>query len=136
MSGGGLFTATALLLAVLGCYGSINVGKTPDDAGSASCGDNVCASSETCATCAVDCGACSTHSVDLAWMPSTTANVTYNVYRGTATGGPYGSLMSGLTTTSTTDNAVNAATSYFYVVRAANSVGESDNSNEIEATIP
>jgi fibronectin type 3 domain-containing protein len=59
----------------------------------------------------------------------------YNVYRGTATGGPYtlitSSPVAGPTYTDTT--AVNSTT-YYYVVTAVNSVGESLRSNEAYAT--
>jgi mannan endo-1,4-beta-mannosidase len=106
------------------------------DGSTATCGNGTCEAAETCASCASDCGACSSHSVALNWNASTTAGVTYNLYRGTATGGPYSSLQTALSTTSATDAAVKASTKYFYVVRAANSAGESANSNEIEADIP
>jgi hypothetical protein len=96
----------------------------------------MCEAAESCMSCTADCGACSSHSVALSWGASTTPGVTYNVYRGTSTGGPYAQFQSGLTALTSTDAAVTAATKYFYVVRAQNANGESVNSNEIEADIP
>jgi hypothetical protein len=76
------------------------------------------------------------HSVALNWNASTTPDVTYNVYRGTASGGPYSMVMNGITATSATDSSVSSATTYYYTVRAQNSAGESTDSNEIPAAIP
>jgi hypothetical protein len=76
------------------------------------------------------------HSVSLQWVASSTPGVTYNLYRGTVSGGPYTVVQSGITTVSTTDSNVTSGTTYYYVVRAADSDGESANSNEIPAAIP
>ena len=83
-------------------------------------------------------GPTSQHSVDLSWDPSTSQVAGYNVYRGTHSGGPYSRVNSSLeTSTSFTDNSVQAGLTYFYVARAvdANSQ-ESVPSNEVSAVIP
>jgi hypothetical protein len=80
-----------------------------------------------------------THGVTLNWVASTSANVAgYNVYRATATGGPYTkvnvSLVAGLTYT---DSLVAAGQTYFYIVRAVDSSdNESSNSIEAKGSIP
>ena len=62
----------------------------------------------------------SIHSVSLTWIASTSSNVTsYNVYRGTTSGGPYTKLTSVPgTVTSYTDNAVQSGLTYYYVATA------------------
>jgi len=76
--------------------------------------------------------------VILGWSASTTASVTYNVYRSTTQGGPYtpGTLLTSLPagTLTYTDNTVTHGTTYYYVVTAVdgNSI-ESVNSNEVSA---
>jgi fibronectin type 3 domain-containing protein len=64
--------------------------------------------------------------------------VSYNVYRGTTSGGPYTNIGSVTATQNTfTDSTVSSGTTYYYVVRAviANNL-ESTNSNEVSATTP
>jgi fibronectin type 3 domain-containing protein len=78
------------------------------------------------------------HSASLSWTGSkTTGVVGYNVYRGTASGGPYaqvGSLDAGLTYM---DSAVSAGQTYYYVVTAVDSTGaESVFSNQAQAVVP
>lgn len=79
------------------------------------------------------------HSVTLSWAASTSSVAGYNIYRSTASGGPYttilnSSLVTGLTFTDTT---VQAGTTYYYVVVAVNSNGvESSDSNQASATVP
>ncbi len=76
------------------------------------------------------------HSVTLNWVASTTPGVTYNVYR-RSTSGTYSSpLASSISTTSYTDSTVQSGQTYYYVVTAANSGGESARSNEAPAAIP
>lgn len=70
--------------------------------------------------------------VSLTWNASSGAT-SYNVKRGTATGGPYTTIHSP-TTNSYTDTTVTNGTPYFYVVSAVNSGGESANSSEATAT--
>jgi hypothetical protein len=70
--------------------------------------------------------------VALTWNASTGAT-SYNVKRGTATGGPYTTINSP-STTSYTDTTVTNGTPYYYVVSAVNSAGESANSSQVSAT--
>jgi hypothetical protein len=77
-------------------------------------------------------------SVGLSWSaPSSTggAAVSYNVYRGAASGGEGTTpFVTGLSTTSYTDKAVSNGTTYYYTVTAVNPTGESPASNEASAT--
>lgn len=77
------------------------------------------------------------HSVDVSWTASTSTNVvSYNIYRGTISGGPYTLIGSASTTTFTDGNALSGLT-YFYVVTAVDNNGiESVFSSEAPATIP
>jgi fibronectin type 3 domain-containing protein len=62
----------------------------------------------------------------------------YNIYRSTVTGGPY-TLLVNVTTTSYVDPASGLApgTTYFYVVKAVNSIGqEGPTSAEVSGTLP
>ena len=78
------------------------------------------------------------HKVNLSWAPSKSTVAGYNVYRGTATGGPYSKLNSGsIVTTSYSDATVKSGSSYFYVTTAVNSAAvESIKSNEVRTAIP
>jgi hypothetical protein len=79
------------------------------------------------------------HSSTLNWVASTSSNVTgYNIYRGTASGGPYTRVNSTLVAAVTyTDGTVQAGQTYFYVVTAVDSnSNESAYSNQAQATIP
>ena len=78
------------------------------------------------------------HSVALNWTASASSNVVgYNVYRGTASGGPYGELNSGIAATTDTDSTVQGGQTYYYVVTAIDSSGvESAYSNQVIATVP
>ena len=77
--------------------------------------------------------ATSSSKINLAW--STVSGATsYTVKRATVTGGPYTALASGLTAPSFTDSALTPATTYYYVVTATNTGGESANSTEASAT--
>jgi fibronectin type 3 domain-containing protein len=71
--------------------------------------------------------------VSLSWNASATAT-SYAVKRATVSGGPYTTVVSNLTTTNYTDTGLVNGTTYFYVVTASNSVGESGNSNQAPAT--
>jgi fibronectin type 3 domain-containing protein len=70
--------------------------------------------------------------VTLAWSASATAT-RYNVKRSTTSGGPYTQLAAP-TATGYTDSAVTNGTTYYYVVSAVNSSGESANSAQVSAT--
>lgn len=79
----------------------------------------------------------SSGSVDLDWTASTTADVTYRVYRSSSspvdvTAG--NRLATDLTTTAYTDSTVVAGTTYYYVVTAMSASGESTASNEVSVT--
>jgi fibronectin type 3 domain-containing protein len=70
--------------------------------------------------------------VSLSWSASSGAT-SYNVMRGTANGGPY-TTISSPTTTSYSDTGLTNATTYYYVVTAANANGASGDSNQASAT--
>ncbi|HEU4386952.1 MAG TPA: family 16 glycoside hydrolase, partial [Blastocatellia bacterium] len=69
--------------------------------------------------------------VALSWNASAGAT-SYNVKRSTTSGGPY-TLIAGVTSTSFTNTGLTNGTTFFYVVSALNSAGESPNSNEASA---
>ena len=68
----------------------------------------------------------------LTWTASGGAT-SYNVKRGTASGGPYTTVGSPAGTTYA-DTSLTNATPYYYVVTAVNAMGESGNSNQATAT--
>ena len=70
--------------------------------------------------------------VTLSWSGSAGAT-SYNVQRSTTNGGSYTTVASP-TTTSYTDTGLSNGTTYYYVVAAVNSIGESGNSNQASAT--
>jgi hypothetical protein len=78
------------------------------------------------------------HTVAIAWSPSPSTGVAYyNVYRGTASGGPYSLLGSNVTATSYADSTVQSGATYFYVTTAVDARRvESVYSNEFPAVIP
>lgn len=79
------------------------------------------------------------HSVSLSWVASVSPNIAgYNVYRGTATGGPFTKLNSSLLTNlSYTDSNVTSGQTYYYVTTAVNTSNvESGDSNEAAAAVP
>ncbi len=71
--------------------------------------------------------------VTLSWNASSGAS-SYNVKRATTSGGPYTTIASGVTSTSLANSGLTNGTTYFYVVSAVNSSGESGNSNQASAT--
>ena len=77
------------------------------------------------------------HSVDLSWSASG-SEAGYFVYRSTKAGGPYANLTaSAIASTSFTDSSVQSGATYFYVTTSVDSNGsESDDSNEVRASIP
>ena len=95
------------------------------------------ASATVCSTPAAPSGlsaAAGNAQVTLAWTASSGAT-TYNVKRSTVSGGPYSIIASGVTTTSYIDTAgLTNGTTYYYVVSAVNSCGESGNSAQVTAT--
>lgn len=70
--------------------------------------------------------------VDLSWSASSGAD-SYQVKRGTTSGGPYATVAT-VSSTSYSDTSVTNGTTYYYVVSAVNSAGESANSAQVEAT--
>lgn len=75
-----------------------------------------------------------TGQVVLNWtaVPNTSS---YTVQRSTTSGGPYTTVASGLTGATYTDTTVSNGMSYYYVVLAVNSVGQSTDSAEAHATM-
>jgi cellulose 1,4-beta-cellobiosidase len=71
--------------------------------------------------------------VSLTWNNSADAT-SYSVKRSTVSGGPYSAIVTGLTGTSYTDSTALNGTTYYYVVTASNSAGESANSSQVSAT--
>jgi hypothetical protein len=79
------------------------------------------------------------HSVDLSWTASNSPDISsYNVYRGTVSGGPYAKIGSvQAPTTAYTDSNVTNSQTYYYVTTAVNSNNqESSYSNQAKAVIP
>ncbi len=75
--------------------------------------------------------------INLGWTASSTASVTYSVYRGTTSGFTPGSgnlVASGLSGTSYANTGLTASTTYYYAVKAVNSVGTSPASNQASGT--
>jgi hypothetical protein len=70
--------------------------------------------------------------VSLTWTASAGAT-SYHVKRSTTSGGPY-TQVAAPTTASDTDTGLTNGTTYYYVVSALNSVGESANSSQVSAT--
>lgn len=70
--------------------------------------------------------------VALTWTASA-GSTSYNVKRSTTTGGPYTTVASP-TTASYTDTGLTNGTTYYYVVSAVNTAGESANSSQVAAT--
>jgi len=73
--------------------------------------------------------------ITLTW-PAANGATGYTVKRGSAIGGPFTNIASGLTGTSYTDATAAFGTTYFYVVSATSAAGESANSNAASATLP
>ncbi|MEO6194080.1 MAG: M14 family zinc carboxypeptidase [Thermoanaerobaculia bacterium] len=71
--------------------------------------------------------------ISLSWTAASGATE-YNVYRGTASGGPYTPIQSNIAGTSFTNTGLTNGTTYYYVVTGTNGVGEGPNSNQASAT--
>ncbi len=80
------------------------------------------------------------HAAALSWTASTTPNVTYNVYRATASTGPFTTPLNSSRISGTTfkDTSVSAGQTYYYVVTAVASDGteSAPSSPPVQATIP
>src|SRR6266702_325410 len=70
----------------------------------------------------------------LSWDTSTSGATGYNVRRATVSGGPY-SIVGSSGTNAYVDSTVSSCATYYYVVSATNSLGESTNSTEIAVTL-
>lgn len=73
--------------------------------------------------------------VSLNWTASPYASH-YNVKRAATSGGPYTTIASNVTGTSYLNTGLTNGTTYYYVVSAANYVGESANTAQVSATPP
>jgi hypothetical protein len=71
--------------------------------------------------------------INLSWSAATGA-ATYSVKRSTSAGPPYTLVGSRLATTTFSDSGVMTGMTYYYVVSAINSAGESANSSQVSAT--
>jgi hypothetical protein len=81
--------------------------------------------------------AASTTAINLSWTASTTAGVTYSVFRSTNAAfvpGAGNQIASGLAGTTYGDTGLSASTTYSYYVEAVNAAGASPASNEANAT--
>lgn len=96
----------------------------------------------TPSTVSVDGSGINSHTVTLSWVASDSSDVAgYNVYRSTASGGPYtkgnSELIASSSSLSYSDSTVVAGQTYYYVTTAVGTDGaESAYSNEAEVTIP
>jgi len=72
------------------------------------------------------------YQITLNWTAGANAT-SYEVLRGTVSGGPYTVVASGVTATTYTDGGLLLGTTYYYVVRSVNSFGTSANSNQASA---
>ena len=74
--------------------------------------------------------------VNLNWTPSSTTYASFDIFRGSVSGGPYAQINSSLTP-SFTDTNITSGQTYFYVVTEVDSSGtQSTYSNEAAARIP
>jgi hypothetical protein len=79
------------------------------------------------------------NAVTLSWTPSTSSVVGYNIYRGTASSGPFSKINSSMdTATNYTDGSVMGGNTYFYVATSVNSAGQesSFSSPALQAVVP
>ncbi|MBI2819597.1 MAG: hypothetical protein HYX73_06435 [Acidobacteria bacterium] len=71
--------------------------------------------------------------IKLSWNAAQGAT-SHNIYRGTASGGPYVLTATGVSSTNYTNTGLSSGTTYYYVVTGVNSSGEGPASNEATAT--
>ena len=71
--------------------------------------------------------------INLSWTAASGA-ASYNVKRSATSGGPYTTVSTGVTATTYNNTGLNAQTTYYYVVSAVNTGGESANSAQAGAT--
>ncbi len=73
--------------------------------------------------------------IDLSWTASAGAS-SYNIYRGTSSGGPYTLIAASVSGTSHSDAGLSDGTTYYYVVSGINGTGESATSTQASAATP
>jgi hypothetical protein len=81
--------------------------------------------------------AVSSSQINLNWIASATAGVTYNIYRSTSSGFAISAatrIATGISGTAFSNTGLSASTTFFYLVTAANANGESAPSNQASAT--
>lgn len=71
--------------------------------------------------------------ITISWTPSPGA-LSYTVKRAPTNGGPFTTIATGIVTPTYTDRGLTSGTTYFYVVTAVNSSGESPASEQVSAT--
>jgi archaellum component FlaF (FlaF/FlaG flagellin family) len=134
------FTASGLLGGTVLLPGQsvpLTVTFAPTSGGSVS-GSVSIASDATNSPATVSLSGAGMHSVVLSWNASPTTGVTYNVFRGTASGGESTTPINSapVTALTLTDANVTPGTTYYYTVEAVDSAGSSPASNEASAIIP
>jgi uncharacterized lipoprotein YddW (UPF0748 family) len=72
--------------------------------------------------------------INLTWADNSSDELAFILARGTTSGGPYSTVATlGAGTTSYSDTGLAPDTTYYYVVRATNTIGSSSNSNQASA---
>lgn len=137
------FTAAGLTIPLTlnpGATASITVTFAPQTSGAATGSLQVTSSASTTPVSVALSGTGGTvqHSVTISWAASSSTVSSYNVYRGTGSGGPYTKLNATPQTALTyTDGTVSSGVTYFYVVTDVASDGtESGFSNQATAVVP
>lgn len=77
----------------------------------------------------------SASAINLNWTDSSTNEAGFEVFRGTAAGGPYSSVKTVAAGVTTCSDTPPVAGTYYYRVRAVNAFGSSTDSNEANATV-
>lgn len=126
ISGTGTLSSTGLFTAP-----NISCGGETDTVGATSQADTTKTGT---ATATITATAPTNHTVDLSWNDPDT--VTFNIYRGTASGGPYTKIATGLNSPNYLDTVTGPQTFYYVVTAVDTSNNESAFSNEAQAVIP
>jgi hypothetical protein len=116
----------------------LTVTFAPTSGGAVSGASVSIASNATNSPAAVTLSGTGMHSVLLSWDASPTGGVTYNVFRGTTSGGEGTTPInpSAITLLTFTDTNVTPGSAYYYTVEAVDSGGSSAPSNEASASVP